>query len=288
MITEKAKQQFNGWRALLVIVVIQVLCIAGVVRYSDSMLVLLFIGLIVVDAAMFAGFFTVEPNTAAVLMLFGKYVATERENGFRWANPLYAYNRRKVSLRVRNFDTDRLKVNDKRGNPIEISAVVVWRVTDTAKAVFAVDDYLNYVHIQSESALRHLASIYPYDTYESDNETALRTSIDEVSVALSSEIQTRTAEAGVEIVEARINHLSYATEIAQAMLRRQQAEAIIAARQKIVEGAVGMVDSALELFREKGLVEFDEERKANMVSNLMCVLCSEEATTPVINAGSLY
>ena len=286
MVTEKVKPQFNGWSALFVFVAILALCIVGIVYYRGSIQVVPFVITGIIDVFLFAGFFIVEPNTAKVLMLFGKYVGTEREAGFRWGNPLYT--KHKVSLRVRNFNTDKLKVNDKRGNPIEISAVVVWRVVDTAKAVFAVDDFLNFVNIQSESALRRLASIYPYDTYESDEEITLRTSIDEVSASLQVEIQERTATAGVEIVEARINHLSYATEIAQAMLRRQQAEAIIAARQKIVEGAVGMVEIALEMFQKKGVVEFDEERKANMVSNLMCVLCSEEATTPIINTGSIY
>ena len=242
--------------------------------------------LLVITAIMCAGFFTVEPNKAAVLLLFGKYMGTEKETGFRWANPLYS--KRKVSLRIRNFESDKLKVNDKKGVPIEISAVIVWCVEDTAKAVFEVDDFVKYVHIQSESALRHLATIYPYDTYETDDELSLRSSIDEVSEALKQEIQDRTRATGVEIVEARINHLSYATEIAQAMLRRQQAEAIISARQKIVEGSVGMVEIALERLQREGVVEFDEERKANMVNNLMCVLCSEEATQPIINTCSLY
>ena len=242
--------------------------------------------LLVIAGIMCAGFFTVEPNKAAVLLLFGKYMGTEKETGFRWANPLYS--KRKVSLRARNFDSDKLKVNDKKGVPIEISSVIVWRVNDTAKAVFEVDDFVKYVHIQSESALRHLATIYPYDTYETDDELSLRSSVDEVSEALKQEIQDRTSAAGVEIVEARINHLSYATEIAQAMLRRQQAEAIISARQKIVEGSVGMVEIALERLQRDGVVELDEERKANMVCNLMCVLCSEEATQPIINTGSLY
>jgi len=286
MITENVKPQYNGWTALLTIIAIMLLCAAGMYVLRTPAVIVMCVIIAAIDVSMIPGFFTVEPNNAVVLLLFGKYVGTERENGFRWTIPLYS--KRTVSLRVRNFDSGKLKVNDKKGNPIEISAVVVWRVNDTAKAIFEVDDYLNYVHIQSESALRHLASIYPYDTYESDKEITLRTSIDEVSGSLQKEIQERTLAAGVEIVEARINHLSYAMEIAQAMLRRQQAEAIISARQKIVEGAVGMVEIALSQLQKKGVVELDEERKASMVSNLMCVLCSEEATTPVINAGSIY
>lgn len=286
MITERKKTQYNGWNALGTILLIVVCSIAGLFLFGSLGANVLCVGLIILSGLSIYGFFTVEPNEGVVLLLFGKYKGTERETGFRWANPLY--KKKKISLRVRNFDSDKLKVNDKKGNPIEISVVVVWRVEDTAKAVFEVDDFLNYVHIQSESALRHCATVYPYDTYETDDEISLRSSIDEVSEALKIEIQERTTTAGVEIIEARINHLSYATEIAQAMLRRQQAEAIIAARQKIVEGSVGMVEIALERLQREGVVDFDEERKANMVSNLMCVLCSEEATQPIINTGSLY
>ncbi|MCB0729625.1 MAG: SPFH domain-containing protein [Ignavibacteriae bacterium] len=233
----------------------------------------------------FTGFFTVEPNEAIVLILFGKYVGTEKTIGFRWANPFYT--KKKISLRVRNFDSEKLKVNDKKGNPIEISAVVVWKVEDTAEAVFEVDDYLNYVHVQSESAIRHLATSYPYDDSEGE-ETSLRSSIDEVSEHLQKEIHERVSAAGVVVLEARINHLAYSPEIAQAMLQRQQAEAIIAARQKIVEGAVSMVEMALERLKDQNVVDLDEERKANMVSNLMVVLCSDRATQPIINTGSLY
>ncbi|MFC1541028.1 SPFH domain-containing protein [Candidatus Latescibacterota bacterium] len=286
MLTEKVQTQFNGWTVLTVIIILLISGIAGMWIFMGSLKVIPFLLFIVISIITASGFFTVEPNEAAVLMLLGKYKCTERETGFRWANPLY--KKKKVSLRIRNFDGEKLKVNDKNGNPIIISAIFVWRVQDTAKAFFAVDDFTKYVFIQAESALRHLATIYPYDCYETENEISLLSSIDEVSEALKKEIQERTLPAGVEIVEARINHLSYATEIAQAMLRRQQAEAIIAARKKIVDGSVGMVEIALERLQKDGLVELDEDRKANMVSNLMVVLCSEEATRPIINTGSLY
>ena len=288
MVAEETKTQGNGWAMVGVIAFLAVCCILGFVFFRSPGALFFFILMPLLGVSLFLafGFFTVEPNMAVVLLLLGKYQGTEKETGFRWTNPLYT--KKKISLRARNFDSDKLKVNDKKGNPIEISAVVVWCVHDTAKAVFEVEDFVQYVHIQSESALRHLATIYPYDTYETEDEISLRSSIDEVSEALKIEIQDRTRAAGVEIVEARINHLSYATEIAQAMLRRQQAEAIISARQKIVEGSVGMVEIALERLKREGVVEFDEERKANMVNNLMCVLCSEEATQAVINTGSLY
>ena len=232
-----------------------------------------------------AGFFTLQPNAAAVLLLFGAYKGTVREAGFHWANPLFS--KLKISLRTRNFNTDTLKVNDQRGNPTEIAAVVVWRVQNTAQAKFDVDDYQDYVHIQSESALRHLASRYPYDT-TADNELSLRGSMDEVSRALQEELQERLIKAGVIVEEARLSHLAYAPEIAGAMLRRQQAEAIIAARKRIVEGAVGMVEMALEMLEEKKTVQLDDERKAAMVSNLLVVLCGEQGAQPVVNAGTLY
>lgn len=232
------------------------------------------------------GFFTLQPNQAAVLLLFGAYRGSVRVPGFHWANPLY-HPRTKVSLRTRNFNTDKLKVNDQRGNPTEIAAVVVWRVENTAQAVFDVDDYSNYVHIQSEAALRHLASRYPYDA-SGEQELSLRGSMDEVSQALQRELQDRLAKAGVIVEEARLSHLAYAPEIAGAMLRRQQAEAIVAARLRIVEGAVGMVETALERLKEHKTVDLDDERKAAMVSNLLVVLCGEQAATPVVNAGTLY
>jgi regulator of protease activity HflC (stomatin/prohibitin superfamily) len=230
------------------------------------------------------GVFMVEPNQGRVLTLFGDYRGTERRCGLRWANPFLG--KRAVSLRVRNFETGRLKVNDADGNPIEIAAVVVWKVVDTFEAVFRVDDYEHFVHVQSEAALRGLATRYPYDSH--GDEQSLRGSTVEIAQQLQSEIDERLAQAGVEVLEARISHLAYAQEIAQAMLQRQQASAIIAARQKIVDGAVGMVEMALAKLSEQRIVELDEERKAAMVSNLLVVLCSDRATTPVINTGTLH
>jgi len=231
------------------------------------------------------GFFTLEPNRAQVLILFGKYKGTVKESGFWWANPLLS--KQKVSLRAHNLNGSIIKVNDLRGNPIEIAVVVVWRVTDTAKAVFDVEDYEDYVSVQSESALRHLASAYPYDTTR-DNELSLRGSMDEVSAKLEKELQERIEKAGVHVGEARISHLAYASEIAGAMLQRQQAEAVVAARTRIVDGAVGMVEMALQRLKDKGTIDLDEERKAAMVSNLLVVLCGDKAAHPVINAGTLY
>jgi regulator of protease activity HflC (stomatin/prohibitin superfamily) len=227
----------------------------------------------------------VNPNEGKVITLFGNYVGTEKRPGLWYANPFTV--RKRISLRVRNFETGKLKVNDARANPIEIGAIVVWRVVETAEASFEVDDYNQYVHVQSESALRTLASHYPYDSYD-DEPIALSTHIDEVSAGLAAALRDRLAKAGVEVLEARISHLAYASEIAAAMLRRQQAGAIIAARRKIVEGAVGMVENALELLSEKGVVALDEERKAQMVSNLLVVLCSDRDAQPVVNTGTLY
>jgi regulator of protease activity HflC (stomatin/prohibitin superfamily) len=254
----------------------------------------------------FSGFFTLQPNEARVLILFGAYKGTVRDSGFWWANPFYARTRSsgteagspaaraasgtgssKISLRARNFNSEKLKVNDKRGNPVEIAAVVVWTVEDTAKAAFDVDDFVSYVHVQSEAAIRHIASLYAYDRGE-EHELTLRESANEVAAALKKELQERLDKAVVVVVEARLTHLAYAPEIAQAMLRRQQAEAVIAARQKIVQGAVSMVDMALRELSEKNVVKLDEERKAAMVSNLLVVLCAETEATPVINTGTLY
>jgi regulator of protease activity HflC (stomatin/prohibitin superfamily) len=231
------------------------------------------------------GLFSVNPNQGRVLQLFGAYKGTAREPGLRWTNPFYT--RRGISLRVRNFETAKLKVNDKRGNPVEIATVVVWRVVDTAEAAFQVDNYENYVHVQSEAALRNLATGYPYDAHE-EGEVALSSHTAEVSAKLKTEIQDRLEKAGVEVIETRVSHLAYAPEIAAAMLRRQQASAVVAARKTIVEGAVGMVENALELLAQKKVVDLDEERKATMVSNLLVVLCSEQSTQPVVNTGSLY
>ncbi len=277
-------------------------------------MLLLGLGLIALAIISSNGYFTLQPNEARLLILFGSYKGTTRQVGFRWGNPFYAngpagqgkslgkilrasggeqagrrLRRYKVSLRARTLNGERLKVNDKAGNPVEIAAVVVWRVNDTARAVFDVDDFEGYVGMQSETALRHLATAYAYDHGEgAESEITLRGNVDEVSQALREELQERLAKAGVEVDESRLTHLAYAPEIAQAMLRRQQAEAIIAARQKIVEGAVGMVDRALYLLSERKLVALDEERKAAMVSNLMVVLCGESQVNPIINAGTLY
>ena len=231
------------------------------------------------------GFFQVQPNQGMVMQLFGRYAGTVREEGLRWTNPFYA--KRPVSLRVRNFESSKLKVNDSDGNPIEIAAVIVWQVVDTAEAVFQVDDYENYVHIQSESALRQMAQSYPYDSHD-DSKPSLRSHGEVINTHLRDEIQERLGKAGVQVTEARISHLAYAQEIAQAMLQRQQAGAIIAARTKIVEGAVSMVEMALEQLSQRGVVQLDEERKAAMVSNLLVVLCGERGTQPVLNTGTLY
>ena len=231
------------------------------------------------------GFFQVAPNEGQVLQLFGRYAGTVRQEGLRWTNPFCT--RRRVSLRTRNFESSKLKVNDSDGNPIEIAAVVVWQVIDTAEATFCVEDYENFVHIQSESALRQMAQSYPYDAHD-DGKPSLRSHGEEINNHLRDEIQARLGKAGVQISEARISHLAYAQEIAQAMLQRQQAGAIIAARGRIVEGAVGMVAMALEKLRTQGVVDLDEERKAAMVSNLLVVLCGERGTQPVVNAGTLH
>lgn len=315
---ERVVTLINGWAALLPLIALMI----GDVTYLASgrpkdlqvlaCLVVLGLGLFG-----FWGFFSLQPNEARVLTLFGAYKGTVRTSGFRWGNPLYGGGRQgfagsgplasrqlrskpaaasatgqvmgrmKVSLRARTLNGERLKVNDKRGNPIEIAAVVVWRIDDTAQAFFDVDDYENYVPIQSESALRHIANMYSYDDGEG-TETTLRSNPDEVSEALKAELQARLAKAGVVVDEARLTHLAYATEIAQVMLRRQQAEAVIAARQKIVQGAVGMVEMALTELSARGFVSLDDERKASMVSNLMVVLCSESEVHPVVNTGTLY
>lgn len=240
---------------------------------------------LILAAFSLAGLYMVEPNQAAVLSLFGKYVGTVKEQGLRWNNPFYS--KKKVSLRVRNFESGKLKVNDLDGSPIEIAAVVVWSVVDSAEAVYNVDDYESFVHIQSEAALRAMATSYPYDQHE-DGKIALRSHAGEIAKHLTEEIQERLAEAGVRVIEARISHLAYAPEIAQAMLQRQQASAIIAARTRIVEGAVSMVEMALGELSKRNVVELDPERRAAMVSNLLVVLCGERGTQPVVNAGSIY
>ncbi len=256
---------------------------------QDSFVLLLIIAIpsVAIGGVCMAGFFTLQPNEARLLLLFGEYKGTVLQSGFFWTNPLYT--KKRISRRTRNFEGTQIKVNDKRGNPIEISAVIVWRVVDTAKALFNVDDYINFVKVQSESALRHLANEYPYDPHDEDSqEITLRNGGEEVNQALQMEVQARLSKAGVEIEEARLNHLAYATEIAAAMLRRQQAEAVIAARTKIVHGAVSMVDMALTELSEHNVVDLDEERKAAMVSNLLVVLCGEHDANPVINTGTLH
>ncbi len=231
------------------------------------------------------GLYMVEPNQSAVVSLFGKYVGTVKDNGLRWNNPFYG--KKKVSQRVRNFESGKLKVNELDGSPIEIAAVIVWQVVDSAEAVYNVDDYESFVHIQSESALRTMATSYPYDQHE-EGQVALRSHANEISEHLEKELSERLADAGVQVLNARISHLAYAPEIAQAMLQRQQANAIIAARTRIVAGAVGMVEMALAELQKNGVVHLDEERKAQMVSNLLVVLCGERSTQPIVNAGTLY
>lgn len=285
---------FSGWLMLAVTILGMLagaaLFIWAIVRGSagGEFPVARFVGGLLVEifsCFLMGGFFTLQPNEARVLILFGAYKGTVRTAGFHWTNP---FNKKlKVSLRARNLNGDKLKVNDKSGNPIEIAAVVVWRVQDTTQATFDVQDYENYVRVQSESAVRHIANAYAYDHGEA-NETTLRSGVDEVSLALKKELQDRLAKAGVVVEEARLTHLAYAPEIASAMLRRQQAEAIIAARQKIVHGAVSMVEMALKEIADKQVVHLDEERKAAMVSNLLVVLCGETEVHPVINTGTLY
>jgi len=316
----------NGW-AMLILLIAALLADSGLMVFSikdgvettgephGGLLAIAIVALPIIVVLM-TGFFTLQPNQARVLVLFGAYKGTVRTPGFHWGNPFYSngpqqaaswranlvaakaganstagqrpLGRNKISLRARTLNGDKLKVNDKRGNPIEIAAVVVWRVEDSAQAMFDVDNYENYVPIQSESALRHLASLYAYNHSEEDTEITLRSNVDDVSKSLRDELQERLSKAGVVVDEARLTHLAYAPEIAQAMLRRQQAEAVIAARTKIVQGAVSMVDMALKELAEKHVVTLDDERRAAMVSNLMVVLCGDRDAQPVVNTGSLY
>ena len=270
---------------LLIVPVLLILVVIWSVAAENGYVILAAIIVFAIDLICLAGFTVVNPNEARVVQLFGVYKGTIKTQGFWWVNPFT--RRRRVSLRVRNFESSKLKVNDQDGNPIEIASVIVWRVIETAEAVFHVDDYERYVHVQSESAVRTLATSYPYDAHV-EGGMSLRMSVNEIAHRLRDEIQERVVNAGVEVVEARITHLSYAPEIASVMLRRQQANAIIAARSKIVEGAVGMVEMALELLSAKHVVELDEERKASMVSNLLVVLCSDRDAQPIVNAGTLY
>jgi len=295
---ERIIQVGSGWLPLFLNILLILggvaLLIIGVMKVStpgNDVWFWLFVPgvlLIFLCSILLAGLFTLQPNEARVLILFGAYKGTCVESGFHWTNPFYT--KKRISLRTRNFDGEMLKVNDLRGNPIEISAVVVWRVADTFKALFDVDDYSNYVKVQSESALRHMANEYAYDHGDDEEagEITLRSGVEEVNDALQRQVQERLAKAGVEVDEARLNHLAYAPEIAGAMLRRQQAEAIIAARRKIVHGAVSMVQMALQDLSGLEIVELDEERKAAMVSNLLVVLCGEAEVHPVINTGTLH
>jgi regulator of protease activity HflC (stomatin/prohibitin superfamily) len=288
MIREREFAAMSGWAALVILLSAAGLSlwrmIVNIKADDEAFIVLWLIGL-VLSGVLLIGLFVVNPNEGKVLQLFGRYIGTTKTPGLRYANPLYA--KKRISLRVRNFESGRLKVNDLDGNPIEIAAVVVWKVVDTAEAVFEVDNYENYVHVQSESALRNMATSYPYDAHD-DEKLSLRGHTAAIADHLRKEIQDRLSRAGVDVVEARISHLAYAPEIAAAMLQRQQAGAIIAARQRIVEGAVGMVEMALEMLSTKEIVDLDEERKAAMVSNLLVVLCSERGTQPVLNAGTLH
>jgi regulator of protease activity HflC (stomatin/prohibitin superfamily) len=289
MIRERAQRAANGYLALALLLVALAVTANATIRSITSsarpMPILLWACAFMVVLFLLAGLFVVNPNEARVLTLFGKYTGTVKSDGFWWANPFAV--KRRISLRVRNFETAKLKVNDAHSNPIEIAAIVVWKVVETAEAMFEVDNYEEYVRMQSESALRALAQSYPYDAHSS-GEVALSTHMPEVSKGLQEALHDRLARAGVEVTEARISHLAYAPEIASAMLQRQQASAIIAARQKIVEGAVGMVENALELLSQKQLITLDEERKAAMVSNLLVVLCGERSPQPVLNTGTLY
>ncbi|HUF46659.1 MAG TPA: SPFH domain-containing protein [Vicinamibacterales bacterium] len=289
MTRERTQSTLSGWLVLPVLVALTAATVWFLVQSARAGVgAPLIVGLALVVAAelvLFAGFFVVNPNEARVLQLFGRYTGSVKQDGFHWANPLLA--KRRLSLRIRNFETTTSKVNDLEGNPIEIGAVVVWRVVDTFEATFEVDDYAHYVKVQTEAAIRNLATQYPYDDHAEDKKS-LRGNTAEIAEQLKAEVQERLNKAGVEALEARINNLAYAPEIASAMLQRQQAGAIIAARSRIVEGAVGMVEHALEMLSKRGVVDLDNERKAAMVSNLLVVLCSDRHTQPVVNTGTIY
>ncbi len=288
MTQEKTVNAMNGGLALLALLgalALGVTLFIGGIASDEPLAIAAGVLLALVDVVLMFGLFMVNPNEARVLQLFGRYVGTVHKHGLCWANPFYT--KRRISVRVRNFETERSKVNDTDGNPIEIASVVVWKVVDTAEACFEVDDYINFVQVQSEAAVRNLATQYPYDT-QTDGQLSLRGNTEEIAGQLKTEIQGRLVAAGVEVLEARITHLAYAPEIASAMLQRQQAGAIIAARSRIVEGAVGMVQMALEQLASQDIIELDEERKAAMVSNLLVVLCGDKSTQPVLNTGTLY
>ena len=283
MKNEKIIKVFNGYMVLFFTLLLIATVIYGIINENLWLIAAIFVVVFLIR-----GFFLVNPNSSKVLLLFGKYIGTVKENGFFWANPFYS--RQRISLRASNFDSERVKVNDKLGNPIMISTILVWKVENTYKAAFEVDNYENFVRIQSDAAVRKLASLYPYDNFEDEGkeeEITLRASVNEVSEALEKELSERLAMAGIKVLEARIGYLAYAQEIANAMLKRQQATAIVAARHKIVEGAVSMVEMALEELSKKEIVDLDEERKAAMVSNLMVILCSDKDATPIVNTGTL-
>lgn len=287
-IAEKTAKKLNGFLMLFVVIAIFVLEVYLLVRginTEDSNILWIFIPLLILFFISFGGFTIIQPNDSRVLILFGKYIGTIRDSGFWWVNPFT--EKKKVSLRIHNFNSEKIKVNDLHGNPIEIAAVIVWRVVDSARAIFDVQNYEQFVAIQSETAIRGLASDYAYDSSE-DEKYSLRGNTQEISEELKKQVQTRLSIAGVEIIESRISHLAYAPEIAQAMLRRQQAQAVVAARTKIVEGAVGMVEMALKALSEQHIVVLDEDKKATMVNNLLVALVSETQAQPVINTGTLY
>jgi hypothetical protein len=285
---EREIRALSGWMMLVILILVLGGSVYGFItaaRDSSGPAAAGWILLLIAAAVSFNGLTVINPNEARVLTLFGVYKGSIKTAGFWWVNPLTS--RRRLSLRVRNFESGKLKVNDHDGNPIEIAAVVVWRIVETFEAAFNVDDYEHFVHVQTEAAVRILATTYSYDAHD-DGQLSLRSSVTEISERLRHEIQERLAKAGIDVIEARISHLAYAPEIAGAMLRRQQASAVIAARQRIVEGAVGMVEMALDEISRKGVVALDEERKAAMVSNLLVVLCSERGVEPVVNTGTLY
>lgn len=278
---EKEVRPISGYIMLFVVFLLFGLTIAGLIVFRNP-----FFALGLLTVIMFPGFFFVNPNGSRVLVLFGEYIGTVKANGFYWVNPFYV--KKTISLRARNFDSERVKVNDKEGNPILISVILVWRVRNTFMAAFEVDDYENFVRVQTDSAVRNLAGKYPYDNFDDDQaEVTLRSGMEEVNHELESQLSDRLAIAGIEVIEARIGYLAYASEIAGAMLRRQQATAIVAARHKIVEGAVSMVDMALHQLSDQAIIELDDERKAAMVTNLMVVLCADKDVAPVVNTGTL-
>jgi len=288
MIQEKLRYAPHGLLALLGLILIFAGSVGGVLLGVYSALPLVVVGSILAGIGTvicLAGFFIVNPNEARVLQFFGSYIGTVKDAGLRWACPFYS--KRRISLRVNNFESQKLKVNDHSGNPIEIAAVVVWKVADTAEACFTVENYEHFVHVQSEAALRNLASRYPYDAHGA-GDMSLQSNTDEIAEKLKVEIQSRLSQAGVQVLESRISHLAYAPEIAGAMLRRQQASAVVAARQKIVEGAVGMVEMALKALAAQNIVELDADKKATMVSNLLVVLCGDRDANPVVNVGTLH